>query len=55
MYRCAIGSHAELEQLRRVDNVVRMGHVTAIEQGRVELDGATLDIADRHSTSTAPH
>ncbi len=46
MYRCAIVSDAELEQLRRVDNVVRMGHVTSIEQGRVELDGGTLDIAD---------
>ncbi len=41
MYRCAIVSHAELEQLRRIDNVVRMGHVKAIEPGRVELDGGT--------------
>lgn len=44
MYRCAIVSHAELEQLRRIDNVVRMGHVKAIEPGRVELDGGTLSI-----------
>jgi hypothetical protein len=42
MYRCAIVSPAELEQLRRVENVVRMGHVKAIEPGRVELDGGTL-------------
>ena len=45
MYRCAIVSHAELEQLRRIDNVVRMGHVKAIEPGRVELDGGTVSIA----------
>ena len=30
--------------LRRIDDVVRMGHVQAIEPGRVTLDGGTLDI-----------
>lgn len=45
MYRCAIVSHAELAQLRRVDNVVRMGHVKAIEPGRMALDGGTLPVA----------
>ena len=45
MYRCAIVSHAELEQLRRIDNVVRMGHVKAIEPGRAVLDGGTLPVA----------
>ncbi len=45
MYRCAIVSHAELEQLRRIDDVVRMGHVTAIEPDRVVLDGGVLPIA----------
>ena len=45
MYRCAIVSHAELEQLRRIGNVVRMGHVKAIEPGRVVLDGGTLAVA----------
>jgi hypothetical protein len=45
MYRCAIVSHAELEQLRRIGKAVRMGHVKAIEPGRVELDGGTLDIS----------
>lgn len=38
MYRCAIVSQAELAQLRRVTNVVRMGHVKAIEPDRVVLD-----------------
>jgi hypothetical protein len=42
MYRCAIVSHAELEQLRRIENVVRMGHVKAIEPGRVVLDGGAM-------------
>ena len=44
MYRCAIVSLAELEQLRRIDNVVRMGHVQAIENGRVVLDGGTVSV-----------
>ena len=44
MYRCAILSQAELDALRRIDDVVRMGHVQAIEPGRVTLDGGTLDI-----------
>ncbi len=38
MYRCAIVSPAELAQLRRVTNVVRKGHVRAIEAGRIVLD-----------------
>ena len=41
MYRCAIVSQAELEWLRRIDDVVRMGHVKAIEPGRVVLDGGS--------------
>jgi hypothetical protein len=38
MYRCAIVSDVELAQLRRVTNVVRMGHVKAIEAERIVLD-----------------
>ncbi len=45
MYRCAIVSQAELEQLRRIDDVVRLGHVKEIEPGRVVLDGGSLQIA----------
>ena len=44
MYRCAILSQAELEALRGIEDVVRMGHVQSIEPGRVTLDGGTLDI-----------
>ena len=45
MYRCAIASRAELEQLRRVDDVIRMGHVQAIESGRVVLEGGAVAVA----------
>ena len=44
MYRCAILSQAELDALRRIDDVVRQGHVRAIEPGRVTLDDGTLNI-----------
>ncbi|WP_319456677.1 MULTISPECIES: NAD(P)/FAD-dependent oxidoreductase [unclassified Mycobacterium] len=43
MYRCAILSQHELEKLRTIDGVVRMGHVRSIEPGRVVLDGGTID------------
>ncbi len=44
MYRCAILSQAEVEELRRIDDVVRMGHVQSIEPGRITLEGGTRDI-----------
>jgi hypothetical protein len=44
MYRCAILSRAELGELRRIDDVVRMGHVESIEPGRVTLEGGTFDV-----------
>ena len=44
MYRCAILSASEVEQLRRIDDVVRMGHVQSIEPGRITLEGGTRDI-----------
>ena len=42
MYRCATVSHPELEQLRRIDNVVRMGHVQRIEPTAIVLDGGSV-------------
>ena len=42
MYRCAILSQHELEKLRTITDVVRMGHVQSVEPGRVVLDGGTL-------------
>jgi hypothetical protein len=44
MYRCAILSQSEVEQLRRIDDVVRMGHVQSIQPGRITLEGGTRDI-----------
>lgn len=38
MYRCATVTRAELEQLRRIADIVRMGHLL-----RVEPDGMVLD------------
>jgi NAD(P)-binding Rossmann-like domain len=46
MYRCAILSQAELEALRNISDVVRMGHVQSIEPGRITLDGGVRDIED---------
>ena len=37
-YRCATVSQRELEQLRRIKNVVRRGHVLAIERDRIVLE-----------------
>lgn len=42
MYRCATVSQPELEQLRRIDDVVRLGRVQSIEPGTVTLTGGTL-------------
>jgi NAD(P)-binding Rossmann-like domain len=44
MYRCAILAQAELAQLRRIEDVVRLGHVTSIEPGRVTLEGGGRDV-----------
>jgi len=42
MYRCAIVSSSELELMRRITRVVRLGHVEAIEPDRVVLEGGVL-------------
>ena len=51
MYRCATVTQMELEQLRRIKNVVRKGRVTAIDpdnihldQGKVPTDASTLHV-----------
>jgi hypothetical protein len=49
MYRCSTVSEAELAQLRRIEDVIRLGHVQRLErerivlaQGSVESDPNTL-------------
>jgi hypothetical protein len=42
MYRCSTVTRAELEQLRRITNVVRMGRVQRIEADRIVLDGGAV-------------
>ncbi|MGW7018169.1 NAD(P)-binding protein [Streptomyces decoyicus] len=41
-YRCATVSRTELEQLRRITDIVRHGRVRRIGADAVELDGATV-------------
>ena len=41
-YHCAILSDGELEQLRRIGDVVRLGHVTSIEADTIHLDQGTV-------------
>ncbi len=42
MYRCATVTQAELEQLRRITDVVRMGHLLRIDADSMVLDGGTV-------------
>jgi NAD(P)-binding Rossmann-like domain len=43
MYRCATVSRAELQQLQRIGDIVRMGRVERIDPGKIVLaDGAIL-------------
>ncbi len=42
MYRCATVTRAELEQLRRISDVVRMGHLVRIEADKLVLDGGNV-------------
>ena len=42
MYRCATVTRAELDQLRRIGNVVRLGHVERIEPDAIVLEEGTV-------------
>ncbi|MGO9929210.1 MAG: NAD(P)-binding protein [Mycobacterium sp.] len=42
MYRCATVTLAELEQLRRITDVVRMGHLLRVDADKMVLDGGTV-------------
>jgi NAD(P)-binding Rossmann-like domain len=47
MYRCATVTPAELEQLRRITDVVRMGHLLRIDADEMVLDGGAVAMDDR--------
>ncbi|SPM28784.1 NAD(P)-binding protein [Mycobacterium terramassiliense] len=42
MYRCATVTHAELEQLRRITDVVRMGHLLRVDGDGMVLEGGAV-------------
>lgn len=42
MYRCATVTRRELEELRRLENIVRLGRVQRVAASEIELDGGTL-------------
>ncbi len=42
MYRCATVSRAELDELRKIQNVVRMGHVRSIGENEVLLNSGSI-------------
>lgn len=48
MYRCAVVSKAELTQLRRIRNVVRLGRVKRIELNRIVLEQGEIPTSARH-------
>ncbi|WP_194723933.1 NAD(P)/FAD-dependent oxidoreductase [Noviherbaspirillum malthae] len=44
MYHCATVSQAELALLQQIEHVVRLGHVKALQPGRIELDHGEVAI-----------
>ncbi|MEM9123342.1 MAG: NAD(P)-binding protein [Pseudomonadota bacterium] len=44
MFRCAVISKAELEDLRKVKNVIRMGRVTELHPGKIVLEQGTAGV-----------
>ncbi len=48
MFHGATISEMELEALRRITNIVRLGHVTALEADRIVLDRGTLPTSPEH-------
>lgn len=45
-WRCATIERSEVEQLRQVENVVRLGRIRRVEPGQIELDDGSITIAD---------
>ncbi len=46
MFHYATISHGEIEQLRRITNVIRMGRVQAIESGQITLDKGSINLPE---------
>lgn len=44
MYRCATVTQAEVEELRRIPNIIRMGHVQSIAAGEISLDHGSVRV-----------
>ncbi len=44
MFHFAVISESEVEQLRRIKNVIRNGRVQKIEPGRLHFDGSSVDV-----------
>lgn len=44
MYRCATVTHAELQQLRRITDVVRMGHLLRADADGMVLEGGAVSM-----------
>jgi hypothetical protein len=45
VYRCATVTKAELEQLRRIEGMVRLGHVRTVEASRIVLERGEIPLA----------
>ncbi len=45
-YHCAIVGDRELQELRRVQNIIRLGRVTRLERGTITLEHGSVSVAD---------
>ena len=48
MYRCAICTEAEVQEMRRIRAIVRLGRVTALEPERIVLEEGTVPTSPHH-------
>jgi len=49
MYRCATVTSDELDQLKRIDNVIRMGRVKELTAGLIKLDHGEVSVDEKNS------
>ena len=48
MFHAATISELELEKMRSIKNIIRMGHVQAVEQNRIVLSGGEIETTPAH-------